>query len=74
MQSTVNAYQMYIGYPFLRNTASLVSNGLKISSVPFPMAAGVALEVIGKWQVKIFHRTNMGGFLTAPLHPNPHFP
>jgi hypothetical protein len=41
--------------------------GLQISTCQSPKEAGVALDVIGRRLVRLFHPTNTGGFLLQHL-------
>jgi hypothetical protein len=53
---------MLTNSPLLINTTSIDVSHLPISTFHFPMAAGVALNVIGMWLVRLFHQNNAGVF------------
>ncbi len=49
--------------PFLRNTDSVDTSRLIISTCHFPTAARVALDIIGRRLLQLFHHTNTSGFI-----------
>ncbi len=58
---TVKAYQC----TFLRNC--LDNSRLLFSTCWSPMAAGIALNLLGRWVMLLFHHTNTDRFLLLPF-------
>ncbi len=52
---------------FLSNAASVDSNQLPISTCWSLKVKDIALDVIGRRLVQVFHNTNTGGFLMMSL-------
>ncbi len=51
---------------FLRKSASVATSRLRIFTLLLPIVAGVALDVLGNWNVQLFCHTNNGRFILCP--------